>query len=392
MKKEPFFILAGGYDTKNVGDYAMLLPLGKILNREGFALKVLSRHGEKHLQELYGVSEIIENYEYENRQQSEGRFFRGLNFGEDTSHLRKLAEEISKSEGVIIGGGRLLIDYTLDVMRGPLPYFGLLVTLCKFIGTPVFVYGMTLIENKSKVGSKLVRYILDNSERISVRDEESADVLKKIGCSRPAPTVIPDPAFCLEWTSASSLESKLVGITVRPISARWGGMTLDDYVSQMADTVDAIQNSNLGLRAQGIPHQFYGIDDPEYDDRYILARIHERSPFQGGYIEKEMLDLEEYRHVYSRLALLVGIRRHSFVFAALVNTPILPIAENPNASRLCTQLRTILPLPLHYTRTDFERVLADVLSRRKEICEKQHRATEELTSNLSETYTRWLFG
>lgn len=42
MSEQPFFILAGGYDTKNVGDYAMLLPLREILSKQGCALKLLS--------------------------------------------------------------------------------------------------------------------------------------------------------------------------------------------------------------------------------------------------------------------------------------------------------------------------------------------------------------
>jgi polysaccharide pyruvyl transferase WcaK-like protein len=395
MSNQAFFILAGGYDTKNVGDYAMLLPLRRILSDRGYCLKLLSRHPQKHLMDLYGVAEILENYEYETREKSEGKFFRGLNFGDDTTHLRGLATEISASEGLIIGGGRLLIDYTLDVMRGPLPYFGLLVTLCKFLGKPVYIYGMTIIENQSVVGNQLLRYIVDNCSKVCVRDAASGAVLESIGCAFHTPEVIPDPAFCLSWKHDDSISDtsdlKLVGLTVRPISGRWGGMSFDDYIAHMAETVSAIQESTLGLKAQGIPHQFYGVDDLEYDDRYILEQIHQRTPFQAGYIQDEMLDLEEYRKIYSRLGTLVGIRRHSFVFAALANTPILPMSENPNASRMCEQLRTIPPLPLDYSMTEFRQTLAEIFARRKEICAKQNSAAMGLSADLLETYARWLF-
>ena len=147
----------------------------------------------------------------------------------------------------------------------------------------------------------------------------------------------------------------------------------------------------MGLKALGIPHQFYGLDDPEYDDRYILEKIHHRTPFLAGYIQDEMLDLENYRRTYHRLGALVGIRRHSFVFAALVDTPILPMAEHPNASRMCQQLRTITPLPLDYSMAEFRKVLSEVFDRRAEICDKQRSASEELSANLSETYAEWLF-
>jgi len=395
MSKQPFFILAGGYDTKNVGDYAMLLPLREILTEQGCALKLLSRHQQEHLKECYGVAEILGNFEYETRLQSEERFFRGLNFGDDTTHLKQLSDEISRSEGVIIGGGRLLIDYTLDVMRGPLPYFALLVTLCRFLGTPVYIYAMTIIENKSAIGNKLLRFIVDNSSRISVRDTESAQVLAKIGCRCPAPSVIPDPAFCLNWVRDAGPEQQmdvnLVGVSVRPISNRWGGMSFDDYIDHMAGTVLAIQERGSDWKARGIPHQFYGIDDREYDDRYILQKIHEKAPFRAGYLKDEMLNLEEYRLAYSQLGALVGIRRHSFVFAALSNTPILPMAENPNASRLCRQLRTIPPLPLNYSLTEFSEALSDLVDQRTQIVARQNTAATELSSGLAEIYTKWLF-
>jgi len=394
MSNAPFFILAGGYDTKNVGDYAMLLPLRRIVNDKGYSLKLLSRHHQEHLRELYGVAEILENFEYETRAQSEGKFFRGLNFGDDTNHLRRLAHEISESEGVIIGGGRLLIDYTLDIMRGPLPYFALLVTLCKFMGKPIFIYGMTIIKNTSTAGKKLLKYIIDNSTRISVRDAESVTVLRNIDCAFSEPRVIPDPAFCLDWPSNPSLQENsdlnLVGVTVRAISGSWGGMSLDDYISHMADTLATIQD-RMGLKAQGIPHQFYGVDDQEYDDRYILEKIHQRNPFVAGYIQDEMLDLDDYRQTYGKLGALVGIRRHSFVFAALANVPIVPISENPNAARICRQLRTMPPLPLDYSMAEFRSVLSEVLDQRSEICARQTSAVEKLSSGLSQTYSQWLF-
>lgn len=263
------------------------------------------------------------------------------------------------------------------------------------LGTPVYIYAMTIIENKSTIGNKLLRFIADNSTKISVRDSESVQVLEKIGSRCPAPSVIPDPAFCLNWVQDSEFERKmdvnLVGISVRPISDRWGGMSFDDYIDHMAETVTVIQDHGSNWQARGIPHQFYGIDDREYDDRYILQKINEKAPFRAGYQKDEMLDLEEYRMEYSQLGALVGIRRHSFVFAALSNTPVLPMAENPNASRLCTQLRTIPPLPLNYNLTEFSAALSDLIDHRTQIITRQDSAAAELSSGLAETYTQWLF-
>jgi polysaccharide pyruvyl transferase WcaK-like protein len=385
---DDYFVLAGGYDTKNVGDYAMLDLICRASKSNGTAIRLLARHQHSHLVDIYGVSELIENYEYPNKSLSKGRMFHGFNYGDSMEHLFRLKELLEGSRGLIIGGGRLLIDHTLDVMRGPLPYFATLVMLCRFLGIPVYVYAMTIVPNSTSEGDKWVRFIIDNAKRVAVRDEQSVEIIRSIGCLQKDVRILPDPAYAL-WPEAIDREPRkyLAGLTVRKIDEGWGGIKQDKYIDLMAMVVSKVRES--GMDIVGVPHQYYGIDDPDYDDRTILRKINKKIPFD--LIEDEMLDLEEYAELYGSLSLLVGIRRHSFVFAAVAGVPVLPFAENPNAARVCREIGTVDPLPVDFDIKDFEKKLNEILENRSRYLARQKHNVQNLAHGLADSYKDWLF-
>lgn len=384
---KPYYVLSGGYDTENVGDYAMLKILQEILSQNGYEIKLLTRHNHQHLIDIYGVSQLIPNYEYDNKNLSLNKFFRGFNFGENDTHLYNIYQEILASKGLIIGGGRLLIDLTLDVMRGPLNYFASLVTLCKFINKPVYIYAMTIVPNKSDEGNKILKYIVDNSTRISVRDKDSIHYLQSIGCNQSQITYIPDPGLGLDWGKGST-SGKRVGLTVRAISHNWGGLSKKEYISKMSEIVKELQYRDFEVI--GIPHQYYGIDNPDIDDRNIFKEISLESPIK--FINEKVLDVNDYKAVYQSIDYLIGIRRHSFIFAAIAGVPILPFAENPNATRICKQLNTIQALSLATEMDDIIEKLNYVIENRSIIIEQQDKAVSLLSLDLKKKYKLWLFG
>ena len=389
MSIKPYFILSGGYDTKNVGDYAMLDFLQKKLAQDDHDIKLLVRHEQKHLKDYYGITELIKNYEYNNKKESEGRFFRGFNNGENEKHLIDLKEKLENSQGLIIGGGRLLIDHTMDVMRGPLPYFATLVTLCKFLRVPVYIYAMTIVPCKTDEGNKLLRYIIDNCERVSVRDEGSVKLLRSVGCINNEIDIIPDPAFGLQWKmKLLQSNTKLkAGLTVRAIDETWGGISSDNYIKKMTYIIKLLQDNNIDII--GIPHQFYGIDNKKCDDRTILKEISKHINFK--FIEDEILDLREYQKIYETLDMLVGIRRHSFIFAAMSGVPVLPISENPNASRACNDIgiedKDIISLSENYDNYKYN--LKNFLSKLQEHQIIQNKKTEYQKKKLEYAYCKW---
>ena len=86
-------LIAGGYDTRNLGDYASWLGLKKLLNKEfgHVVFTVLSRHPGDPFAEFSGA-EMVKNFDFDSRKESEGKFFRGFNLGDDQDHLVKINE------------------------------------------------------------------------------------------------------------------------------------------------------------------------------------------------------------------------------------------------------------------------------------------------------------
>ena len=72
----------------------------------------VARHKNDELGKLYKVNEVILGLEHDSKEASEGRWFNGLNFGDDTSHLQYLAKKIKEADAFIIGGDPFSRDYT----------------------------------------------------------------------------------------------------------------------------------------------------------------------------------------------------------------------------------------------------------------------------------------
>jgi polysaccharide pyruvyl transferase WcaK-like protein len=384
VNHKKYYVLSGGYDTKNVGDYAMLKYFVNKSHNKNIGVKLLSRHNHQHLINYYCVDELLENFEYPCKKESVGNFFRGLNFGENSSHLVNLVDELRRSEGLVIGGGRLLVDYFVDVMKGPLCYWTTLVTLCKFLDIPVHIYAMTFIPLKTKDGEKSVKFIVDNCESISVRDKDSLQYLRDIGCTNNKIAIIPDPAYALSW-QPSTLNNGKVAITARHISDAYCGMNLRRYIEQMEWVINKVES--LGYKTYGVPHCYYDIDDPNTDDRNILKILAKNTSLQV--VEEEMLDIAEYAKFYQNMDALIGVRRHSMLFAAAAGVPVLGICETENGTRACAEIDAEPPLLLNFDRDKAAYSIENILNQRHGIAKRQSLAfnarSNEVTTGFDQS-------
>ena len=356
-------LLAGGYDTANYGDHAMLATLVRDLRRRDAdaTVTLLSRHPDPAFDRAFGVRSL-RNLDHESREAARGRWFNGLNPGDDTAHLRRIREAMAAADALVIGGGRLLLDLSLGFLRGPLSYYAWLVQLARLFEKPVFVYGMTLVPLSSEPGREMARFVLGHAAAVAVREEPSATLARSLGVDRARLHVLPDPAFGLfdavdAGAGAALLrgagvplgegDRPLVALTARHIYWQQDRATFDAFAGELAALADAIADT-YDAELVFLPHCTYTRHEPLVDDRRVAAVVREqmRRP-ERAHVVTAAPSLAGLLGAYRHVALLVGQRRHSIVFAALSGVPAVAVSDGPNVATMMERVGAdarVLPL------------------------------------------------
>jgi len=179
-------IFAGAYGIHSQGDDAALITLVEGLRQRigAFDGVVIARH---YREDAYAPWELrsIQNLEYEHKSESVGKWFHGFNHGDDRSHLQQLQDEIATSDLLILGAGNFLVDKTIDLLRGPIPYFFVLTLMAKMAKTPVMWFGISIGPFRTDYGRNLSRLAADLADVITVRDTQSSIELQQLGYDGP---------------------------------------------------------------------------------------------------------------------------------------------------------------------------------------------------------------
>jgi polysaccharide pyruvyl transferase CsaB len=123
----------------------------------------------------------------------------------------------------ISGGGSLLQDVTS--VKSPLYYLGLL-WLARRAGVPAMMFAQGVGPLSHPVNRLLARRELNRLRAITVRDAASAELLRRLGVSRPPVRVTADPSFLLQpdyserleswWTAHVPADRPVIGVALRP--------------------------------------------------------------------------------------------------------------------------------------------------------------------------------
>jgi colanic acid/amylovoran biosynthesis protein len=334
-------VIAGAstYGVKNQGDDAMLDVLCRGLreNIPDVEITFLARHPDKTFDSLFGVTSI-KNLDHDSKEESLGRWFRGLNPGDPTDHLQAIRQAIDESALLVIGGNSFM-EISLGLFRGTAPYAALLVTLAKFLERPVMLYGVEVAPLQTDIVKELARYVVTNSQLVTVREESSKQELIKLGISDSNIRALADPAFGLTplYGKAKGKEildkenirvnsARVVGVDFRHHYWSWTEEEFDSYGTVMAGMCDYMVE-NLGVELLFVPNCTYNIDTPYEDDRVIHEKVINKMRL-GSHTHqvKGEYSLHEILSLYSLMDMIVSNRRHSLVFGAVQRIPIVGIA------------------------------------------------------------------
>lgn len=239
-----------------------------------------------------------------------------------------ILREMRKSDLVISGGGSLLQDITSE---RSLWYYLSIIQLAKFMGKKVMLYGQGIGPINGGFARSLTGFVCRQVPCITVRDHGSAQELQELGISPNRITVTADPVFALPPADREKGRKKLerngfapgkltVGISVRP----WQSLT--EYRRVIADVADGIIQKHGG-RVVFIP-----LHHPQ--DTKVSREIYELMQCKADCLVLENVrSTGDFLSTIGNMDLLIGVRLHALVFAAVMNVPIIGISYDPKIDR-----------------------------------------------------------
>ena len=351
-------VLSGYFGFDNVGDEAILFSIIRALRKlePTIDITVLSNNPAE-TAATYGVNTV-------NR----------WNIGEIRSALKK-------ADGLISGGGSLMQDATSNKT---IPYYTGVIKLAQMAKVPVFIYSQGMGPITGKLGKWLVKSVFNKSAGITVRDENSANLLREIGVRLPV-AVVPDPVVGLggneftstwldEWlktqfkadaeqtileedtNSSNDLDTTNEEVSVENVAFNEDNSVTPpayitvsvrdwpsefDFKAKIAESLDII--AAQGLHIVFIP--MHGEHDVKASED-VVALMQSTSTIAPG-----DLSTEEKIAVIGGSKLLIGQRLHSLIFAAIEHIPFIALSYDPKIDAFSQIVRQ--PIAGHVENDDW---------------------------------------
>lgn len=296
-------VISGYYGFGNAGDEAMLAAMIEALTDIEPNLKITVLSGNpKDTRERHGVGAVYR-----------------LNYPE-------IIKALKRSDLLISGGGSLLQDVTSD---RSLYYYLSIMMLAKKLNKPVMLYAQGVGPVRGSLAKGAMRYIGNMVDLITVRDIGSRDELAYLGVNKPPIYVTADPVLAMHPVDKqigrailrqNRLEgaSPLVGIAVREWKD-WGY-----YKQTLAQAADQII-TQYGARVVFLPMQ--------WPDDLAAARKIAKSMRQRAIVLTDEYTTSELLSMVGNLDMLIGIRLHALIFAAIMHVPLVGISYDPKIDR-----------------------------------------------------------
>ena len=241
--------------------------------------------------------------------------------GVDAVHRYRIGpvvQAIRRADLVISGGGSLLQDVT---SARSARYYLFILQLAQFLRKKTAIYAQGIGPLNNTGTRSAVGRTLNKTSLVSVRDEQSRNLLVSIGVNRQPIHVVADPSFVVEPDIEAADNAlagiglggkELIGVSLRP----WP--LVSGWLEKAAEGI-AQACEELGVAAVLIPMQ-------EPEDAVVCGSV------AKGVMLREIGGVRAIKGLIARCDLVVGMRLHSLIFAASEGVPFVPIVYDPKVS------------------------------------------------------------
>ncbi|HBX75270.1 MAG TPA: polysaccharide pyruvyl transferase CsaB [Acidaminococcaceae bacterium] len=237
----------------------------------------------------------------------------------------RLLRAIGEADLVISGGGSLLQDVTS--MRSLLYYLSI-IAAAKWKGRKVMLFAQGIGPIRNRFMRVLTRMVVNKADLITVRDRDSAEELERMGVSAVKVDVTADPVLML------NPESRVAGKTIlkeagldpyKPIIGVSVRVWPDNQrcLKQLAAALGTLSekyNAQIAI----LPLQVsMDLKDSQLLQSYLPDIRNKVTLLQGDY------STEEFLSIIGSFRLLIGMRLHALIFAAVMKVPLMAISYDP---------------------------------------------------------------
>ncbi|NOU65216.1 polysaccharide pyruvyl transferase [Paenibacillus sp. LMG 31461] len=330
-------LIINAHSSKNKGDAGIVLSMIDAIKKHNIdcSIRIHSRFPEID-NEFYEeqVTSCVDNVSIDpdtSKIEKIGSVLRLLPY---LKNLRKIkSDDYEWADVVVSCGGGFLLSHRFSVAL--MQHLVQIKTAFNY-GKPVVIYSQSIGPFYNTYMQKLAKEILDQVDRIFLREAVSKRWLEKIGCSNENVVLVPDSAFSMQEVSSprvdrimegikESHDGPIIGFTVRD----WNFPEMKDtqlyrskYVASIREAIQYIHEAYQGkvlLMPQVLgPNAFN-------DDRIISREVLEG--IDAGHAELLAFDFHprELKYLYSKMDMFVGTRMHSNIFALSNHIPTVAI-------------------------------------------------------------------
>jgi polysaccharide pyruvyl transferase CsaB len=311
--------LLGSYGGLNIGDEAILTSmLASLRQAAPFAEVVLFSRDAAHSRDAHSVDRVIDARQ---------------------GPCDVVNEEIARLDVLAVGGGGLLYDgEATEYLRH--------VRTAHRYEVPTVAYAVGAGPLTTTEDRRVVREVVSEMTRVTVRDEESKRVLQDVGVDRPI-QVVADPAFLLAAVpfpedalvrEGVDPSSRLIAMSVREPGRAAPNLPADTYHSTLAAVADFAVHRYDG-HVVLVPMERADVRESHAVVARMVAAERARV-LHGSYGPGELLGLMQH------VDLAVGMRMHFLIFAAVAGVPFMPLPYAGKVAALARALGTPTPSSL----------------------------------------------
>ncbi|WP_346353523.1 polysaccharide pyruvyl transferase family protein [Azotosporobacter soli] len=324
------FFLYGYYGFHNFGDdlllQALILGIKKCVPEASFIVRSLDEgpaFDVKYNVVYSKIDRIISDA-------SKGKVLRGFEY------LSQYARLCHQADALVIGGGTLVHDKPSQMSLLLLVLFCL---IAKMMGKKIIVLGLGVSALQYRSSYLMLQAIIRLSDSFCVRDKAAALIASRAnGGAIDKIKTTADLAYSLDINCKKAVTTrrrKIIGITI----VDKGDGPLNEHIkSIMTDFLERLwQEKNEEWEVRLLPFHIMNCEGNSYkvSDFDVMNCINKAVSKKTGVVIPIIEKAEAINSTYAELDMIIGMRFHSLVMAALFEIPFVGLVHDNKLSDLC---------------------------------------------------------